>query len=297
MIRQRTLLIAALAASGCAEIDPRFYLGEVCDAVDPDEIFCTDFEEPTLEQWDDYDENPDEMNVVVPDPGPRGLEGNHVMRLRPPPGPSGVDLVKVLPGYYDALYVRWYARWEEGYDLGGRTALWPGVHAGSRDTLGVSDSRPAGNDRFTVLLSHDSVTHQLVTKLDYRGMYQDCTDPAEECYRDVLPCLGGALDPRCSKPQHRVAASATPIEKGRWYCIELFVDAGTPVAEDAQADGRLGLWLDEVLVAEYSDLWFRTDPNLKLAVLWLLEYDGDEHGDEGVLYDEVVVSRTPIGCD
>ena len=297
MTRRRALVLCTLALGGCAEIDPRFYLGQVCDEFDPDQIFCTDFEEPTLEQWDDYDENPDEMNVVVLDPGPRGLDGNHVMRLRPLPGPSNVDLVKVLPGYYDALYVRWYAKWEQGYDLTGNAALWPGLHAGSRDTLGVSDSRPIGDDRFTVLLSHDPTTHQLVTKLDYRGMYQDCADPIAACYRDILPCLGGADDPRCAKPQHRLAASSRAIEKDRWYCIELFVDAGTPVAEDSQADGRLGLWLDDAPVVEFSDLWFRTHPNLKLAILWLLEYAGSEHGDEGVLYDDVVVSRARIGCE
>jgi len=277
------------------EIDPRFYVGNACADVDDDVVFCTDFEEGTLETWNDYDENPEEMNVVIPDEGPQGIPGNHVMRLRPPPGPNGVDLVKLLPGYYDALYARWYVKLEPGYDLDS-SALWPGLHAGSRDSLGASDSRPNGDDRFTVVLSHDATTHQLITQLDYRGMYQDCGDPANACFRDRLPCMTDEGESFCTKPQHRDADAPVAIEKARWHCIELFVDAGTPVADEADADGRVAFWLDDQLVGEYDDLWFRTDPMLKLGILWLLEYTSSDHGDEGALYDDVIVSRSRIGC-
>lgn len=284
-----------LALAGCVEIDPRFYVGG-CGNIPEDAVFCTDFEEGDLEAWADYDENPAEMNDIVADPGPFDLHGNHVVRMRPPPGPGGVDLVGLLPGYYDALYARWYVRLEPGYDLDAATALWPGFHAGSRDTLGTSDTRPSGADRFTVLLSHDAASHQLVAKLDYPGMYQDCSEPAGMCFRDELPCLRDQGESFCTRPADRSVITPIALVKERWYCVELFVDGGTPTPSDAGADGRIAMWLDGSPVAAFGDLWLRSDPNLQIGILYMIEYTSGEHGHEGVLYDDVVVGPSRIGC-
>ena len=66
---------------------------------DPDEcarmqtawVFCSGFEEGNKDIWDDYDDNPDETNLLMEDPGPLDLAGNHVMRLRVPAGRGGAD--------------------------------------------------------------------------------------------------------------------------------------------------------------------------------------------------------------
>lgn len=292
----KRVLAFVLLGTACTEIDPRFYLGNACQDLDDDVVFCTDFEEGDLETWDDFDQNPDDMNDVVPDDGPFGLDGNHVVRMRVAPAEQGTDLVKQLPGFYDALYARWWVKLEPGYDLDISSALWPGLHAGGHDTLGNSDSLPSGDDRFTVLTSHDIASHGLTTKLDYRGMYQDCTNPSGMCYRDELPCVRDDGESFCVAPQHRPTGPLTPIEKSRWYCIELFVDAGTPVDSAANADGRVALWLDDELLFEFDDLWFRTSDALEMDVFWMSEYTSGGHGDEGVLYDDVLVSRSRIGC-
>jgi hypothetical protein len=289
------LLVLTLVLGGCVEVDPRFYLGNGCEDPSDDVVFCTDFEEGHLENWNDWDQNPEDMNDVVLDEGPHGLDGNHVVRMRVSPSSNGTDLVKQLPGFYDALYARWWVKLEPGYDLDISAALWPGLHAGGHDILGTSDELPSGADRFTVVTSHDIATHRMTTKLDYRGMYQDCADP-EACGRDELPCMRDEGESFCVKPQHREHSSVA-IEKSRWYCVELFVDAGTPVTSDADADGRVALWLDGEQLFEFDDLWFRTTPDLKMDVLWMSEYTSSGHGDEGVLYDDVMVSRTRIGCD
>jgi hypothetical protein len=290
------LLVLSAILAGCVEVDPRFYLGNGCEDPSDDVVFCTDFEEGHLENWNDWDQNPEDMNDVVPDDGPHGLVGNHVVRMRVAPSEDGSDLVKTLPGFYDALYARWWVKLEPGYDLDISAAIWPGLHAGGHDILGTSDSLPSGADRFTVVTSHDLATHRMTTKLDYRGMYQDCPNPLMGCNRDELPCMRDEGESFCVKPQHREHTSA-PIEKSRWYCVELFVDAGTPVTSDADADGQVALWLDGELLFEYDDLWFRTSPDLKMDVLWMSEYTSNGHGDEGVLYDDVMVSRARIGCD
>lgn len=284
----------ATALGGCVEVDPDFYLGNACQDPSDDVVFCTDFEEGNLETWNDWDQNPEDQNDVVPDDGPHDLSGNHVVRMRVAPTDDGSDLVKQLPGFYDALYARWWVKLEPGYDLDIAESLWPGLHAGGHDLLGTSEELPSGADRFTVLTSYDLATHRLATKLDYRGMYQDCAD-ATHCYRDELPCMRDDGESFCVKPQHREHASVA-IEKSRWYCVELLVDAGTPVASDAEADGRIALWLDDELLFEYDDLWFRTTADLKLDVLWMSEFTSNGHGAEGALYDDILVSRTRIGC-
>lgn len=298
MPRARVALLASsLGVGGCVEIDPRFWLGNACQDPGDDVVFCTDFEEGDLETWNDFDQNPEDMNDVVPDDGPYGLPGNHVVRMRVAPSEQGTDLVKQLPGFYDVLYARWWVKLEPGYDLDISSALWPGLHAGGHATVGNSDYLPSGDDRFTVLTSHDIATHGMITKLDYRGMYQDCPDPNGECYRDELPCTRDEGEAFCTNAAHREAAPLPAIEKSRWYCVELFVDAGTPVASAAEADGRVSLWIDDALRFDYGGLWFRTTAALKMDVLWMSEYTSGGHGDEGLLYDDVIVSRSRIGCD
>lgn len=316
--RVRVLALGVLVSS-CVEIDPAFYEdmppgsgstgspattsggtssgGSIpaafCDGVDEAVVFCTDFEEGDLEQWDDYDGNIVVENVLTVDPGPRGADDNHVMRLRIPPGAATVDLVKLLPGFYDRLYMRWYIQYEAGYDMA-MPGLGSGLHAGDRDLLGVSNSVPVGDDRFAVLTSHTASDPQLLTKLDYRGMYQSCGDAETGCYRDALPCLDE--DGTCTQPDHSAFTAVPPLQTGQWYCVELMVDAGTATPTAQEADGVVSMQLDGTQIGLWDDLWFRTDPDLKLNVAWLLLYYGGEHGDEGVLYDDLVVSREPVGC-
>jgi|GEM_PF-2469731 len=268
-----------------------------CDGVDDAVVFCADFEDGDFEQWNDLDGNGFETNELVPGDGPRNATDNHVTRLRIPPGEATVDLVKQLPGYYDQLYMRWYIQYETGYDLG-RPGLGSGMHAGGAGTLGVSDQQPLGDDRFSVLTSHTAEDPQVRALLDYRGMYQYCDDPLQNCYRDTLPCVGS--ESVCTNDSHTQYAEQPPLQTGQWYCVELMVDAGSvpqPGQEDQhEPDGVVSLSLDGEQIGRWDDLLLRTDSNLKLSIVWLLLYYGGDHGDEGVLLDDVVVSREPVGC-
>lgn len=264
-----------------------------CDEVDDAVVFCADFEDGHFERWNDLDGNGFETNELVPDEGPRDAIDNHVTRLRIAPGPGTVDLVKQLPGYYDRLYMRWYIRYETGYDMS-RPGLGSGMHAGGVGNLGASDVQPSGDDRFSVLTSHTGDARQMRALLDYRGMYQHCDDPADSCYRDTLPCLDSAEV--CTNASHTAFAEQPPLENGRWYCVELMVDAGSAARSAEQADGVVSLSLDGEQIGLWEDLWLRTDDNLKLSVVWLLLYYGGDHGDEGVLLDDLVVSRESVGC-
>ncbi len=265
-----------------------------CQNMQPGWIFCSGFEEGNFDIWDDYDGNPPETNRLLEDGGPFGLEGNHVAQLRVPPGRGGADFVKVLGGGYDRLYARWYVKWEDGYDFDA-PSHGSGLHAGSRDYLGHSDYRPDGTDWFSSWIEPQTSTHRLVAYTYYRGMYMECSDPNGSCWGDFFPCMLDEGTRYCTKEQHRETVTPPALETGRWYCIEMMIDAGDPVWTDAEANGILTFWIDGVEIGPWTDLWFRTTSDLQLTILWLNLFHHGEHSVEGIMLDNVVVSTQRIG--
>jgi hypothetical protein len=86
----------------------------------------------------------------------------------------------------------------------------------------------------------------------------------------------------------------------QWQCWEFMIKANT--APD-KADGKQAMWLDGKLVAEFTNIRWRTDLDLKVNCFWLEHYGYDE-GDptkqywkesQSVWFDDVVVARRYIG--
>ncbi len=258
-------------------------------------VFCSGFEEPNWKSvWDDYDGNPEPYNQLIENPGPFNITGNHVMRLRVPPGNGGADIVKVFPQSYDKVYAQWYEYWEPGYDFsspnhGG------GLFAGNRNYLGQSGIRPQGNDFVSAWFEPDP-SHEgrpyLYTY--YRGMYMDCADPNGQCWGDHFPCF---LAPNyCSNPDHVPSPSKLPppLTAGKWYRIGMMIDMGRPVSNANEANGVLSFWIDGVEYGPWNKLWFRTTSDMKLNILSLAIYFHNQHSTEGVLIDDVAVSTKPF---
>ncbi len=275
-----------------------------CTQMKPDWIFCSGFEEGNKSIWDNVSPMPDDTHTLMEDPGPKNIAGNHVIRLRPPPGArTGADLVKLMPQSYDRLYARWYIKWEPGYNLtahnhGG------GLHAGSRWNLGRSDVRPNGDDWFSSWIEPINTSAYgepygpaLNAYTYYRGMYQDCADPNGACWGDHFPCmLGDSNTGYCKSPEDREKVPPPKLVTNRWYCIEMMMDGGTPTSSQTGANGVLDFWVDGVEAGPWTNLWFRTVPELKLTLLWLSLYFHETHTVEGIMFDNVVVSKSKVGC-
>ncbi len=266
-----------------------------CESMLPGWVFCSSFEEGSFDIWDDWDSNPPETNLLMLDPGPFDLANNHIARFRVPPGQGGADLVKVLDGQYDRLYVRWYVMWEEGYDFDALNHG-SGLHAGAREYLGRSDFRPDGSDWFSSSIEPLPTSHRLDVYTYYRGMYQNCADPDGSCWGDEFPCMVDEGQVFCEKPQHREIIAPPVMETSKWYCIEMMMDAGTPTSDPTAADGTLNFWIDGQEFGPWDDLWLRTSSTLKLSILWLNLFHHGEHSVAGIFIDNVVVSTDPIGC-
>lgn len=124
----------------------------------------------------------------------------------------------------------------------------------------------------------------------------DCADPNGSCWGDFLPCMADEGNNYCTKQEHRETELPPSLETGEWYCVETMIDAGTPVSQAANADGVLNFWVNGIEIGPWNDLWFRTVPELKLNLLWINLFHHGEHSVEGVMYDDVVVSTSRIGC-
>lgn len=266
-----------------------------CKAPNSNWVFCSGFEEGNKDIWDDYDGNPDSSNLIMNLVGPLGGEDNNVMRLRVPSGRGNADLVKVLPSSYDKLYARWYVRWEDGYDFTARNHG-SGLFAGDRGLLARSGIRPDGSDRFISLIDHSTDSQVLHTYTYYRGMYMDCADPNGSCWGDTFPCMRDEGSSICKLAEHREIVTPPKLETNKWYCVEMMIDAGDAVSSGTDANGILNYWVDDVEIGPWNNLWFRTDPNLKINILWMNLFHHGDHSVEGVYFDNIVVSTDRVGC-
>lgn len=297
--RSHALISAGLAlmAAGLLTVPANadFPLDE-CPLAEEAWVFCTAFEDGDFSAWDDYDGNPSPDNTLLENPGPWDVAGNHVARLLAPAGGGGADLLKVMPSSYDVLYARWYAYWEPGFDFaaGGHGS---GLYAGERWAISNSGNRPDGTDRFTGAIEPNASNRRPNVYSYYRGMYQDCANPVGACWGDRFPCMIDDGQNYCTKPQHREDGNPPPvIGTGRWYCVEIMLDGGTPSVDGSVTDGVLNFWIDGEPYGPWDDLWLRTTPDLRVGILWMMLFQHEGHGLPGMLLDNVVVSTAPIGC-
>ncbi|MBE3070595.1 MAG: hypothetical protein IMZ66_10220 [Planctomycetes bacterium] len=83
-------------------------------------------------------------------------------------------------------------------------------------------------------------------------------------------------------------------ERGRWYAMEMMVQANT-VGKD---DGRQAFWVDGRLVGDFKGFEWRTAEDLKINAFWLMSYITDrwtKNKVNCVSFDDVVVATEYIG--
>jgi len=83
-------------------------------------------------------------------------------------------------------------------------------------------------------------------------------------------------------------------ERGRWYAMEMMVQANTV----GRADGRQAFWIDGRLVGDFPGIEWRTSADLKINAFWLMSYITDrwtQNKTNRVSFDDVVVATDYIG--
>jgi hypothetical protein len=206
-------------------------------------IFCDDFETSTVNDydggWKQY------MTYVDKSQNPSNVfSGNKSIQATISPGVnSSAGIYKYFPGQDNAVYARWYAKFDSNYNDQGMQHFVTLQGLDNSTPCGCpgccANTRPLGNDRFLSGLEFTDLGGRLLRSRLYSYFFnQRNQSPGYRC---------------CPKPLSSYAQTYEPpipvtITKGAWHCMELMIRPNTP----GKDDGAQKYWIDGVLVLDDS---------------------------------------------
>ncbi len=206
------------------------------------------------------------------------------------------DVGRDLEGRYDVLFLRFYTKFQKGYDVprtsshnGGTIS--GGYYPGGRATPGQrADGRNKMLANFETEISspgHPAVPGPLNVYIYHPEQRSDYGD---HFYPD------GTVLPRSSEPGNFgpdfVPRPPLIPETDRWYCFEYMLKANTP----GKRDGRVACWVDGKLYADFPNLRFRDTDTLKLDRFSVgLYLASNPKRENKKWYDDVVLATSYIG--
>ena len=183
-----------------------------------------------------------------------------------------------MSGGLEALYVRYYVKFDEGIDfiMGGKL---PGLAGGEANTGG---DPPNGFDGWSarIMWRDNGRIVQYVYHPDQAGTYAEDMDWNE----------GGAS--RFFVP-------------GKWHCVETYIRMNTVNGEgepNARFDGVVRSWLDGELALDRTDVRFRYTNAFAIDAFYFSTFFGGGDAswapvkDEHALFDNFVIDDERIGC-
>ncbi len=247
----------------------------------PQIIFSDDFETGDTRKWDRAETTKDPKRLRITDDASNVHSGKYAAELTALPGKGTGAMLCVwfMPGY-DRVYARWYCKFAEDYDQG-RGMHFVTLLANRPDNkysaFGKAGWTPKGDDFFTTGVepgksaaprrkgawSPPGALYFYTYHMDKKGPWGDLFVPP--------------------KP--------VPLERGRWYCMEMMAKANTP----GKSDGEQALWLDGKLQGHFKGIRWRTVDLLKINCFWLDLYVHESARVNRVWFDDVVVSTQFIG--
>jgi hypothetical protein len=274
------------------------YPGDVGIESDPRVLFADDFEsysDPD-ELWDRWD------NVYQPGLVTFSQEPEHVYAgsqslefTIPRQDEELSDAVdQVLAEEQDTLYLRYYSRFEPPYDVVGSSHNGSSISAhyfiDGQATPGV----PAdGTNKFLVNLEHWRGESETPSP-GYLNVYVYHPEQRSQWGDHWFP--SGVVLPNSSESyffgDDFVPRDDVLPELDRFYCYEYMVKANTP----GERDGRIAIWVDGVLVADFGAVRLRDVPELRIDRFGLSFHIGSNSaGESKKWFDNVVAATSYIG--
>jgi hypothetical protein len=274
------------------------YPDDVGIEADPDVIFADGFEDYAQaadlgERWDASYQN-DQIRIATEAENVYG--GSKALEFTVPQRDDELSNAadKLLSPERDVLFLRYYSRFEAPFDVVGSSHNGSSISAhyfiDGQATPGV----PAdGSNKFLVNLENwrgeaetmsPGPLNVYVYHPEQRSQWGDHFFPPGT----VLPNSSQPFD---FGPDFVGRPDITP-ELDRWYCYEYMVQANTP----GERDGRIAVWLDGELTADFRNLRFRDVDDLKIDRFGLSFHIGSNPaGETRKWYDNVVAARSYIG--
>ena len=270
------------------------YPGDRGIQADPAVLLHDDFESGSLtEVWD---EAYHAKNLRIATEPQRVHGGKRALEFTVPQQTGEVSntLVKTLKVGQDVAFLRYYSRFEPGFDQTGSShnggylaAIAPGLPYA---TPGI---RADGANKFAVCFENwreDTNT----PSPGHLNIY--CYHPEQRSQWGDHFFPSGKVLPFSARPgdfgPHFRARPDLLQELGRWYCYEFMVQANTV----GQRDGRIACWLDGKLIADFPGLRLRDRDALKINHVELsLHIGSNRTRPNQKWYDDVVVATSYIG--
>jgi len=282
---------AAPLPSGTSGIAAR-YPFDAGIASDPDVIFADDFESYSSASGltGRWNEAYHAANIRIAAEAANVFRGKS-LELTVPQTTSEVSntVAKVVSPGRDALFLRFYARFDAGFNVVGSSHngstisaryCCPGVPADGQNKFLVSyeawrDTAAAANPgRLNAYIYHP----------DQRDRWGDHFFPTGT----VLPFSSVPFN---FGPEFVPRPDVTPVP-GRWYAYEFMVKTNTP----GQRDGRVAFWLDGQLIADFPNLRLRETTTLKIDRFTLdLHVFSNNLALARKWYDNVVAATSYVG--
>jgi hypothetical protein len=260
---------------------------------DPNVIFFDDFESYSSSSvlWNNWSNLYQQQYLRMATESANVFAGKQSLEMKVPPSTTEIAnaVEKSLSTGRDLVFVRVYTRFATNYNISGSehngiaiTANYccPGVPANGTNKFYVDVEN--GRD---LASANPGFTNAYVYHPEQRDAFGDHWFPDGV----VLPF---SSTPGNFGPDFISRANFIP-EVGRWYSYEIMVKANTP----GQRDGRVAIWIDGKLIADFLNLRLRDVSTLKInkVELDLFIKNNNTTADMLKWYDNVVIASSYIG--
>jgi len=242
------------------------YVGDVGLASDPSVLYFQDFnDQQQTRAWygskAGYGWTNDPRNV---------LTGGGALEIQQTQGTHNPSEIHPWIAETDIAYVRWYRKWESGYDF--TQHKMPGVYAWADGQSGGGAGIPPNG--------YDKYSCKLYVDFNRRPRFYTYHPEQAGPYGDGL--LPNLVDP------------VPTMVTGQWYCFEMMIKAN----DVGVHNGQLKMWMDGELIGQYDGMRFRDTAELMINQFTYSAYVGGtwvSQRDQKLWDDQIVVATEYIG--
>jgi hypothetical protein len=289
------------------------YPGDVNIKSDPAVLFADDFESYTSASqltssgnWQNYYGTG--INTAIETGGSDVFAGSKSLRFIVPANSGDANAVqRTLAGNHDTVFLRAYTKfasdWSDtGSEHNGITLMGnycgPGTTPSCNGHVNPPGSVGAGRPSKMFVNAESSCDRTgsgpqpcFLNSYVYYPEQRDTADWYGDHWFPDGYALPNSSDQRNWGPYFQARANWVPV-RNQWYCYEIMVQLNTV----GSRNGRVAVWVDGKLMADYQNLVLRSDPTLHIDDADLQAYIQNNTGPNmRKWYDNVVVATSYIG--
>lgn len=210
-----------------------------------------------------------------------------------------VAVNKVIKDERDVLFLRFYSKFEKGYDHPRGSSHNGGTIAAHYNVDGRATPGIPADGRNKFLVNFETERGQAVSPgpLNFYCYHAEQGGPfGDHIYPTGKVVASGRrgvpVKPPVSFGPHFVSRPDVIPKLDRWYCYEFMVKANTP----GQRDGRIACWVDGKLIADFPNMRLRDVEGLKIDCFGVGVYlSPNTARPNRKWYDDVVAATSYIG--